>query len=467
MRKLFLLIILAAVPTVFADTKIIYDKAGMPRCLSNTTGRELIFVWDERDHYQREVFALDTATYKPLREKKFSCAKLPALVSDTDVPQLYLVKKEDKTIAGFDLTDSRLQKAFDQIRIGGNHFREENDAKEFVSKRPNLEFTRELNRKLTPMYGVGFVSEIYGAALDARPENKKFIGLVDDIIKKKKLKIPAKRTVIYVKGLFQELKSSQKYDALIDHLKGLGIEVVVVQTLSSNGTRANVFAILEVLERQLAKGKNVVMISLSKGGLESLAALSALNERIEGPKAFKGYGKVEAFLSLSGMYSGSFVVDDSLNHPSHPRMQEYMLKLYNSENLPPTSLVGLMDLYSPRVEKTFETIVKNGLPQKTVYVSVVATTGGNGLAGPGFIRQLQDTWIRPYLEELGANDGYVEYPGTQIPRKFVKNAYEINVTGTHILVDGEYHGAKMLDGKPSAVHAILGAVFQLIEGNPI
>lgn len=434
--------------------------------MTNAQGETLVFIWNEKDRYSRQIYLLDPSQFRPdLGKNRFNCENIPPRLLSIPTDNLELLPPDAKRIRNFDLSDARLQRAFQQIRNGGSSYREEADAAAYLKKNPIAKFDRTLNRMLTELYGVGFVSELYIERLSQIPANKFWMDTINASLNGTSEQIKEKLrgyVFIYVKGLYREVKAARGYDILVNYLRGLGATVIEYPVEPVESIK-NAVGVKKLLDDQLKSGKNVFLISLSKGGVDSLLALSMLTSKLEGKERPQGYGKVDAVFSLSGIFEGSFMVDwVQANYPA--KLESRHKAIFESEGLVAPPMTGLLALRSPQVREVMNTIQRNGLPQGTTYFNIVGALGGDGLAEKGtLIRKLQDDTYRAYIPEYGANDGYVEYPATEIPANLVKKLYVLPIKGTHTLVDGEYRGMKMADSQQVLVRSFVASMFKILE----
>jgi|GEM_PF-6105225 len=450
-----------------AYAEVFYDKGGMPNCLSDSSGRSVMLLWKKADLYSREIFVLDSATYaSDGRFVAYGCGNVPEL---SYIPEEHLktLSPSATRLFGHDLKTARMRKALQQIRNGGSVYRDEMDAKAFLQKFPIPNFTLDINRRLTAMYGVGFVSEIYAETIESDANNRLF---KDSIQRNFRLRpdafnsVKKNREVIYVKGLGHELNSSRKYDVLIDNLRAAGVTVRVVQTNSYDTIATNALLVKQALDMQLSKGKDIILVGLSKGGPESLLALSMLTSKLEGASRPAKYGKVEAYLGLSGVYAGSFLIDWGKKFPQIIIVGNSLRSEYSKEGRELPSLDGVLDIASDKIHSVMAEVRKNRLPQSTTYFSIVGTMPGNGLASQSSpVFQLQSELTRRTLKRYGANDGYIEYPGTAIPNTLVKKSFTVNVSGSHAIIDGTFQSFPMVRSEENVLSAISMSVFELIS----
>jgi hypothetical protein len=462
-QLLMLTVSLNALAATSALAGVTYDKGGMPNCIA-IEDRNLLILWNKADAYSREIYTVDSGTTSGV--DVYNCQNPPEFANvPNDDKQL--LPKGAKSVGVFSLNSPRIQKSLAQIRAGANSYREEADAKSFLRKFPILNFSVATNRKLTAMYGVGFTSEIYSEVVAADANNKAFSDLIANnlhVSAEELAPLTKNREVIYVKGLAHELSSSKQYDVLVDNLRAAGMAVKVVKTNSYDTISKNAGIVKAALDMELKSGKNLILVGLSKGGSESLLGLSMLTSKLEGAGKPAGYGKVEAYLGLSGVYGGSFLVDYAGKMPLQLIFGQVLKNEYKDDGKVLPSLDGVLDIRSESMDSVMKQVAQNGLPQETSYFNLIGTMSGDGLAAKGnYIRRLQDEMIRTRLENYGANDGYIEYPGTAIPQKLVKKSFTASMNSSHALIDGTFLNEPVVGGKDNVVNAISISVLQLIS----
>jgi hypothetical protein len=117
------------------------------------------------------------------------------------------------------------------------------------------------------------------------------------------------------------------------------------------------------------------------------------------------------------------------------------------------------DLTDARIRFFYQQIQSTGLPQGTDYISVVGIVPGDGLTSDSGIEPIQDAITRPFID-VGANDGYVEYPGTQFPPELAPRNYTIPVDASHVFIDGTFDGENLSSTKNR--RTVIGAVAKQI-----
>ena len=119
-------------------------------------------------------------------------------------------------------------------------------------------------------------------------------------------------------------------------------------------------------------------------------------------------------------------------------------KLFQEFNAQGATVNKLDDLDSMKTITTafIRGYVKNiwpKLPKNLVIVNLVGTLL-DGLSTPGStIRIVQDQLIRTQLtNNLGANDGYIEYPGTMVPSGVGRKSVVLVANASHNFLDGSF-----------------------------
>ncbi len=488
----FAILFAALVPSLAqAAPTVVLDSKGMPRCIQSDSASQpsLLLAWNPTDRFARDVLAVPmdaafqqriTVYYKPANPHvapratpDLNCSSWEAFSKiGLDVLKGTVIPANATQADGFSLTDGNLPQALAEIRVAANEYHAEKDGVTWLANHPIRSFTTDINRQLTARFGAGFTGEIYQAWIMSFPKNAAFRNAVmaqSRFVSRQSDGFIAgrfgNRTIVYVKGLGHELAAAQRFDVMVEELKAIGAPVVTVDTPSFDPVRSNAARIGATVDQVLSQGRDVILISLSKGGLESLLALSQLRPKLEGSSHAPGYGYVHAFISMSGVMAPSFLVSFVSGLPQWLIAQYELQKEYTDEGLSSPSVSGLKDLNSSRLPQIMAEIQKNGIPQTPIYVNLVGAREGDGLAKDPTVRELQDSVVRrlgSYIGPYGANDGYVEYPGTQLPPGTVANQYVLAVDGSHALIDGEVDGLQLSD--PKVVREFMGGtLLQIIK----
>jgi len=422
---------------------VVVNDGGMPTCWF-TENTALSFEWDNRtDHYQRNLKAY------PVGNTLDDCNSSPSLIERYRGVPIggNSAKIFGKTVPSF------LQSAFDQVSNGGTVYRTEATAKEYLKNHPISIWKLSTNRDLTDKFGVGFASMLYKEYLESNSVNSGFARDVDQYLKNSKRKErlvqrSANTTFVVVPGIGNDFsKTAEAGDVgmkeIKDDLISLGIRVKAIQTeLYPSDLTENIRRIREELKNNLQSGSDVVLIVNSRGVAETLTAIARVRKELD---LEKSPGRILGFINMSGLVFGSFIGDWAASNP-------YVLEALYASNNP--ILKKLFPVVSARLKASLALSMgkisklnrefKNELPKETVYLNLVGTLGGNGLSKNGMVSTMQ--WIsRSYVPNFGANDGYIEYPLTQIPVGMAPKNYTLAFEADHRLWTGTYREKKLTD----------------------
>ena len=248
-----------------------------------------------------------------------------------------------------------------------------------------------------------------------------------------------------VPGLGHETKSAQRFEVFTDQLIKLGVPIIRIESGSMDPVEKNANITRDRLDEILGTGKSVIILAQSKGGTEAIEALAQLSRKLEGPGRPAGYGHVEAYMGMSGVYAPCFLVDWAGALPQWWFVRSKLRSSLENDGATVPTLDGFLDLMSVPMNRYAEGIERIGLPKSIVYLNVVGAVPGTGLAPDASVRQVQNDLIRPHMSGYGANDGYIEYPGTILPAAWAPDAYTVVVNGSHALVDGGFAGKNLVN----------------------
>ncbi len=501
MKTLFYaLTVLVAVVQAHAENRLILDSEGMPLCLAENIkdpAEYLQFVWVKNDRYRRNIYAVSKDnTFENHWGSFFEDCILNQNATTYLNPRVYTYKPDD-TLSGFsklmitpegarDLNPERLERvknkhftpedwkhfaqASAQVALGGNTFRSEDSAEDYLKNHPIRDFSLALNRELTGKYGIAFTSQIYKAWIESQSRNAEFKSKMLDYFEKiktgnvKPVKDRYKKhTVFIVKGIAHTLNNNKRFSGLINHIKDMGIEVVVGETLPFGRLKENEEMLNAQLEPLLAQGKHLIVISGSKGSTDVLGAMANFSSRTDGPNRQSGYGSFDGMINFSGVIAGAFVTDWITAFPQWDLMvRKLLFSQFNQlgANLKsPSELDGFKDLTQKACLSYFK--VKAALlPRSTQYVSLVGTLLDDGLTKDEDILAVQNEVTRKRLSGYGANDGYVEFPGTTFPESWGLNQYTLAVNAGHSIKEGTFEGHDLMDRQE--FHTMLEALLQTL-----
>lgn len=436
-----------------------YDKGGMPRCILAPTGDEILLMWNESERFERQVTGVRVSDI-PLAEQDkriLHCNSWGILASKVPYGLAEVISVEKNPFA-LEIDKDNLER-ISQVRRGGTVYRKEATAEEFLADHPGLKFNQQANRKLTTQYGVGFVNDIYRSLVNAKPLNQGFQKIIHakiDLETAGKLPPLGERfkgyTFLLVSG-FMQSPTNDRLAPIQDILKNQGLEAIMAKINPVGGMVENTTLVKNQLVALLDQGKNLIVMAGSKGGPELMAALSELHDRLDS----KGKGSVKAFASLSSVLEGSFIIDWSLKLPQRLITIKEMEKESKIMGLQ-WEEDGLRSMTADEVDPFLNRYVVGHLPQSLAYFGIMGVPGGNGLIADHDISILQNSIVRPHLTGFGANDGYVEFPGTSLSEKIIPNAYEVVFDSSHIILDGHYEKYDMSQEDQRVF--VLNAVFE-------
>jgi hypothetical protein len=460
-----------------ATARVVYDQNGLPRCFENPlhAGRGTLLIWKAKEKYQRVINAIaleqiDTASYT---SEGRSCDDWQGLLFDAIRGNPRAVVAASANVVNSLRLPPKAVLGLQEISGGANEFHAEQSGADYLSHHPIGKFTVETNRALTARFGVGFAASIYKSWVLSQSRNSWFSKEVYSDLPEIKVSKGStlgsqfkKRVVMLVKGLGNDQISTKRYDFLPAMLGGFGVPLQTIATTGYGRVSENAARVTQKLDETLSRGADVILISLSKGTLESTLAVSELNAKLEGNKRPAGYGHLRAFISLSGVYGSSFLVDFA-TEPVLSLLTDYFVSSDYEDHgqKAPAILPGLRDISDQFVPAIQARISSNGLPQKTNYVSVVSIIPKDGLSPDEGIGPLQNNIVRPFLSDAGANDGYIEYPQTQIPSAWASKTYVLPVDASHVFIDGEFMGERFANSeeRQSVIGSILHVVGNILD----
>lgn len=438
------------------------DDRGMPRCVYpefGGGGHGLLLRWDAHEKYRREIeYAriedIGLSMPGPMASADFlSCSDWERIQERTDLNWRKLPEQSHE-IGGYELPRSTL-KALAQVRVGATELHSELTAEEYLDHHPIEQYDRDLNRDLTHRFGVGFTSEIFGAWTRSRPENRQ---LVEDL--HRHLENPqaqealasqfSDRTIIIANGIGNDPRGG-RLKIIFQDFESFGIRTDAFDTGPYETVGDNSDQILRQLEEALGRGQKVILLGASKSYPEILRAVS----RVRDPSG------IQAIIAISGLTDGSLLADwltdnflypfwrglASLVHLFIPHADALNLEVFRSVNTR-----KIRELYRDAAPR---------LPKHILYVNLIGVMGGDGLTTEPSIRPLQNKLIRGTFNDYGANDGYVEYPGNQIPESWGLHSYSLVVNGSHQLTDGGFEDLSL--GQAPTRRRFFQALFETLD----
>lgn len=407
--------------------------------------------------------------------------------------------------------DSDLRERLRQARLGGNIYRPESirTAKLFVEKNDITSYTKELNRDLAHKYGAGFSGDVYAEVLEKNPENKKLreetLGHMKDHLNTTKESLDSELqnrfkgiTFVIVKGFAHDRDNDERISPLSKVLRGFGFEMLELVTNPYGRTLENANAIADQLEKAMKEGKQLIITSGSAATTQALGAIAQLNQKYNGKIQTQFPGKVLAYLNLSGVVSGAFQPEAVTSNPliwlavkskmrdlifgteeelqqkkeaaakldglakdaADVEIQRYERRLaYKSVK---DSIGSFKDLSTKRIEK-FITPLAPSLPTDVLYYNLIGVNKENGIVKDRSLNYLQTKYVRGkytrFFKNIGANDGFIEYPGTELTPEMIKGGqiYSLVFDASHPILDGNFASYPLLNNDTNR-RGIIGSV---------
>lgn len=431
--------------------RVVTDASGMPRCIERVDLPGAIHVSYAGDRYVKRVRIAELPLEQAIPQGR-NCSNWrdwgPAL------PGGHEVRATETTVWGQPLPESALL-AFAQARNGATEVHEKTAA-EYLDHHPIAHFTFRLNRALTGRLGVGFVSEIYHEYLERKPRNaairSQFLSnlgrLEQGTMRPLSERAAAIRFVMIpgVGGNRVEITETspanllEAFGGLPKIFKQIGVRFHVLQSAAMAPIHKNVAAVTPRIREILSLGEDIILLGGSRGLPEMMGALAQLKQQPPVP----GSGRILGVVNISGLATGSFLCDTAANTPVIGVMKGVawlgrLLGIKPLNQFTHDNVQALLDMTSRNIPRYMQAVLPD-VPKDLPYLSLVGTQHGNGLARTQEeIRSLQKMIIRPVIQSAGANDGYVEYPGTDIPEAWGLNNQALVFNSTHMIVDGRYN----------------------------
>lgn len=443
--------------------QVYFDEAHMPRCIANASDPSagLFFSWPKGKLYGRTIKAV-AFRENPENISKYEaygCADWKNL--QERLPSLGKVLSADEQSRGGYELSPEVQKALAQIRSGGVVFHEETNAEDFLAAHPIELFTRSVNRELTAKYGLGFTADLYASYVShSSPNNPRFASLVDAKLADSSFvsAIPsrfANVTMMLANGYMQK-EGKDRLHILANDLRAVGIRTIVFNLDSVASIEDNAKSMLTQIQAEIDLGHKIILAGGSKGVPELLSALGKL------PKS--DMGRVLAVVSFSGLSDGSFLVDWAKRFPFNLIAKILLKQTAKNEEIKLTTFEGLWNMATDYFSKNYSNVLQ-ALPRDVKYFCLIGVPASGSRIRDAGIASIQNKFVHPFLRGYGANDGYVEFPGTTIPRSNGLDVYELTFDAVHGISDGFYKGIDMqLDGNRRAVmNAVFDAIGDVLE----
>lgn len=445
LRLLMTLILMSPVLLFGSELTIIREKGNnFPRCVENFEGKSLHFKWNRR--------ALT-------RVVKYSLSGKPCTPKDIISNWKVLDQKIRAKLS------PELNFELDQIALKANVLREEKTAAEFIEKNRITEYTRELNRELTPKYGPIFSAEVFRELVERKSGNREFRNYVlsalrkDGVTDKPFASNRDKVTLVVSFGLGWSddygIAAPYYIKDFLSDIESLGLEVVYLKKNPFGSIKGNVRRIIPQIEEELKKDKKIIFLSLCKGTPELFSALSQIHD----PDLRK---KIIGHVNLSGMLSGTFFADITMS-VLIPRLLSPFLKIIPVQAVKDAGKMASSTSYmkSSVIAQTLAE-AKPSLPEGILTVNVTGApmsdrVMNNGSPMGAILKY--NSWQK-FL--VSATDGFIELPHTLVPEDLASNQVSLVLDASHMLSDGfiEEFALKDRDTRRKLYQSILSFILK-------
>ena len=439
----------------------------LPRCIPQASDG-ILLVWDETTVYPKDVF---TISLSDIQDRGFD------LVDDLETDCAHwkvftAAIKENGSLSGKGLTrlegnslhfSADMATRIAQIRLGAHAYHPEKTGAEYLAHHPISSYTRELNRQLTALYGLGFSGDIYWAYLNSDARTKEIQaeissqlsnlnGSTDEKLRRRL----SQYLVLFAQG-YMQTPASNRLKPLIEELEHLGAAVEVLDFDPLGTVKDNVPRLKASLLGYLKSGRKVILAGGCKGVPEMLTALGELSS--EHPEVMH---QIAASIDLAGMFQGTFLADWASQFPQSLLVGKILAPEAKSVGLNWVSADGLFSMSTDSIAaqvSEYSPMLFKDIP----YFNFVGVLTHDGLAHDPEISMLQKSiayQISPDGHFQGASDGYIEYPGTTPPSSFGIDSVNIPFEASHAILDGYYQGRDLQ--RASDRHSVICAIFSVI-----
>jgi len=450
----------ATVPAV-----IIKDEGGMPRCFQSSQNPYQGFVigWNKSQQYYRDIEIL---AFNDYRTREFvmglpSCANWKELVNAIDTlrtrnAQFEIIPTQAIEHRGL-LLGAEAVFQMHMIRNGSNAIPNPPLVADYLRANPIGRFTKEVNRELSYRYGMPFAAALYREWRENRPSERAFRQRVLNLAQKSSSTnlgaIYRGHKVVVVRGFAEGDYSGRTYE-LTELLRSLNVSVERIQTGGFAAMADNVGRIAVDLEARLRNGERLVLIGASKGVPELFAALAQLNvEQQNWP------GHVEAVISISGNIGGSFLAEWATTSGAWSSVESRLRQEIDAPSS--VDLRRTVESLTPAYVQRFLAPVWSRLPKRTRYFDLSAVLRTEGAVKDKFVTNMQrELFNRWFFPMHGANEGYVEYPGTDLPEDKLSQVYHLTFDASHSVLDGRIGPYVLTD--PGTQERVLSAIMTAV-----
>ena len=424
------------------DRHVIWDEeVGLPRCYEHGVTSE-VFMWDDTSSYHRDLYLCripDPSNWgcffweRWVQEDRHT---LDCETLNTDRLDTYGFPPDAVT-------------ALRQVARGANTL-ELRSPSDVLRDEAIATWDVPTNRKFVSRYGMGFTSEMFKAWVESFPKNASFKShLTDRIVQESRGQGPdlaaryRDKVIIYCPGLGHVQGAPSP---IADYLSGEGVEVQIANTLSRGTLAENRAIIMDLIVKNMKRGKTLMIASESKGSTETLGALLALQGSADYRAGLAAGGKIAGVISFSANFRGSYLADLFENSLLKPiaELVAGILRVFKVDVS--EVLVGVHNCASRVVEAYYRESTRLGglssmhFPDEWTFVEYSGILPGNGVSTHKQVRMVQDLVSEWFQHSVGANDGLLEYPSTLMKPDWANHQYAAIAYGSHFMVDGNYEG---------------------------
>ncbi|MBL7714119.1 MAG: hypothetical protein JNL01_01550 [Bdellovibrionales bacterium] len=439
---------------------------GFRKCIPLESDRNLFLIWNESDLYAREI---------KYRISGHPCSNYSRVVNRRG---LFKTLKPDQTDIHL---SKRTLAELDQVRRGATEpLDPEMTAFQFIRKNPIYNFTVESNQVLTAKYGHGFSQDVYREWVRIQGPN----AIVQDQLFSRFQQMqgmsreqrnqhlrqanPTNAVLLVALGLnWEEEPNEDSRDyvvAFFDLVRSLGIDVKILHRERYGTLEVNHDLLVPQIRDVLSQGRDVILYGLSKGAPEILSAASEvvgpyLDSNRHQTRLPMGWGRVSGAFLGSPMIGGAFVAR-AFGKRERPGFRNFF-SFIGFDDVAGT--LNVLPSMSPKSMDRWMAPVYEKLPDDVRYLTASGVIGGNGLL-------VDDTtgmnafisMNRKYRFSKAANDGFIEFPGTQLPVKKFTDSPLVLIQASHMILDGYWNGVSLRDTETrhAAFTTFLSAIFR-------
>lgn len=435
----------------------------LPLCISAFKGHFNLFLnYNSSEKYHRKIEGFLSRT---------PCSRNTAHFFNSNkfdhLPQyIRRIPEQPKYLFGAPLS-VELQERFAQAQLGAMTYRSKEESADFFAQTYlSRGFTISDNIFLTKHYGHGFAGDVYRAWVNGQPRNqfaKKILlerlsnfSSAGNQAKGANYSQRKKTTLFVSMGIGwsspPDRSSPQYVKDFLSLVQRLDLDVFISKRDPFGSLEKNIDTSAQELSQLLSQGKDVILFGLCKGAPELLlAATRVLSPYLDRHRNQTGlpsdFGKIRAAISLSGMYSGIIFADALKKYPFISYLKKPLLFLSAWDRLARGGayLNVLENITTAKVEALLRPAFES-LPQDITYLNLSGTLPYDGLlkndisAMAPFINA-----NRKYNFALGANDGFIQYPGNTLPLNIAPHSYDFIFESSHMLFDGTFERLSFKD----------------------